>query len=173
MAYNGSESLLVALRRETRFGSVKALTNKRSETVKEAMVDMQLPLRGVWRFHSDEGRESLGAVENWLGEHTVLHTTTGAYDLNANRLIEESVGARKRGIRCLLHQTDAPVSLWPDAAQSQRKPTITANEQYLDRTTRWNRSCSKDVPFRDKLDATCCRERNQARGHPGVVWHLQ
>ena len=57
------------------------------------MVDMQLLLRGVWRFHSDEG----------LREHAVLHTTTGAYDPNANSLIEESVGARKRGIRCLLH----------------------------------------------------------------------
>ena len=50
MAYNGSEYLPVALRRETRFGFVKALTNKRSETVKEAIVDMQLLLRGVWAF---------------------------------------------------------------------------------------------------------------------------
>ena len=111
-------ALLVALRRETRFGFVKALSNKRSETVKEAMVDMQLLLRGVWRFHSDEGREFMGAVDNWLRERTVLHTTTGAYDPNANSLIEESVGARKRGIRCLLHQANAPVSLWPDAKRS-------------------------------------------------------
>ena len=50
VAHNGSEYLLVALRRETHFGFVKALTNKRSETVKEAMVDMQLLLREVWRF---------------------------------------------------------------------------------------------------------------------------
>ena len=71
MALIGSEYLLVALRRETRCGFVKALTNKRSETVKEAMVDMQLLLRGVWRFHSDEGREFMGAVESWLREHTV------------------------------------------------------------------------------------------------------
>ena len=81
------------------------------------MVDMQLLLRGVWRFHSDEGREFMGAVDNWLREHTVLHTTTGAYDPNANSLIEESVGARKHGIRCLLHQANAPVSLRPDAAE--------------------------------------------------------
>ena len=47
MAHDGSEYLMVALRRETRFGFVKALTNKRSETVKEAMVGMQLLLRGV------------------------------------------------------------------------------------------------------------------------------
>ena len=89
MAHNGSEYLLVALRRETRFGFVKALTNKRSETVKEAMVDMQLLLRGAWRFHGDEGREFMGAADSWLREHTVLHTTTGAYDPNANSLIEE------------------------------------------------------------------------------------
>ena len=50
MAYNGSEYLLVALRRETRFGFVKALSNKRSETINDAMIDTQLLLRGVWRF---------------------------------------------------------------------------------------------------------------------------
>ena len=87
------------------------------------MVDMQLLLRGVWRFHSDEGREFMGAVDDWLREHTVLHTTAGAYDPNANSLIEESVGARKRGIRCLLHPANVPVSLWQDAAEH-------ANEVY-------------------------------------------
>ena len=49
MAYNGSEYLLVALRRETRFGCVRALMNKRSETIKDAMIDMQFLLRGVWQ----------------------------------------------------------------------------------------------------------------------------
>ena len=95
-----NEYLLVALRRETRFGFVRALMNKRSETIKDAMIDMQLLLRGVWRFHGDEGREFMGPVDDWLREHTVLHTTTGAFDPNANSLVEESVGARKRGIRC-------------------------------------------------------------------------
>ena len=73
MAYNGSEYLLVALRRETRFGFVRALMNKRSETIKDAMIDMRLLLRGVWRFHRDEVREFMGAVDEWLREHTVLH----------------------------------------------------------------------------------------------------
>ena len=108
MAYNGSEYLLVALCRETRFGFVKALANKRGQTIKVAMIDMQLLLfRGVGRFHSDEGREFMGAVDRRLREHTVLHTTTGACDPNANSLVEESVGAGKRGIRCLLHQANA------------------------------------------------------------------
>ena len=55
VAHNRSEYLLVALRRETRFGFVKTLANKRSETIKDAMIDMQFLLRDVW-FHSDEGR---------------------------------------------------------------------------------------------------------------------
>ena len=57
----------------------------------------------------------MGAVDDWLREHAVLHTTTGAYDPNAHNLVEESVGARKRGIRCLLHQANASVCLWPVA----------------------------------------------------------
>ena len=39
----------------------------------------------------------MGAIDDWLREHT----TTGAYDPNANSLVEESVGARKRGLRCV------------------------------------------------------------------------
>ena len=50
VAYNGSECLLVALRRETRFGCVNALANKRRETIKDAMIDMQLLLRGSLAF---------------------------------------------------------------------------------------------------------------------------
>ena len=46
----------------------------------------------------------MGTVDNWLREHAVLHITTGAYDPNANSLVKESVGVRKRGIRRLLHQ---------------------------------------------------------------------
>ena len=36
----------------------------------------------------------MGAVDNWPREHAVLHTTTGAYDPNANSLVEESVSRR-------------------------------------------------------------------------------
>ena len=117
MAYNGSEYLLVALRRETRFGFVKALANKRSETIKDAMIDMPLLLRGVWHFYRNEQQYFMGEVDDCLREHTVLHTTSGAYDPNANSLIEESVGAGKRGVRCLLHQANALVCLWRDAAE--------------------------------------------------------
>ena len=61
----------------------------------------------------------MGAVDNMLREHAVLHTTAGACDPNTHSLVEESVGARKRGIRCLLHQANAPVCLWPDAAERE------------------------------------------------------
>ena len=63
----------------------------------------------------------MGAIDYWPRERTVLHTTNGAYDPNANSLVEESVGARKRGIRCLLHQGSAPVCLWPDAAEHAKE----------------------------------------------------
>ena len=121
MAPNGSEYLSVALRREPRFGFVKALANKRGDTIQDAMVDMQLLLRGVRRFHSDEGREFMGAGDDLLREHSVLHTTTGAHDPNANSLVEESVGARKRGIQCHLHLANAPVCLWPAAAEHAKR----------------------------------------------------
>ena len=45
MAYNESEYLLVAERREKCFDFAKSLANKRSETIKDAMVDVQLFLR--------------------------------------------------------------------------------------------------------------------------------
>ena len=73
MAYNGSESLLVALRRKTRYCFVKALPHKRSDTVNEATADMQSTLRGVWRFHSDEGHEFTVTVGYWLRAHVSPH----------------------------------------------------------------------------------------------------
>ena len=83
------------------FRLVKALTNKSSETIKDAMIDMQLLLRGVWRFHSNEGREFMGAPDDWLRTHSAFY--------HDNSLVEESVGAWQRGIRCLLHQANALV----------------------------------------------------------------
>ena len=137
--------------------------NKRSETVKEAMIDMLLLLRWVWRFHSDEGREFM--VDDWLREHTVLHTTSGASGPNAKSLVEESVGARKRGIRCLLHQANAPVCLWPDAAEhaneiyNRSKRTVPGQNDVvepivLERRAVWGQAESDLLP----------RERDQVRG---------
>ena len=68
---SGSEYPLAALRSETRYGFVRALSNKRSEIIREAMVDMPLLLRRSCRFHSDERRMFMGGVNNWLSEHAV------------------------------------------------------------------------------------------------------
>ena len=100
--------LLIALRRGTRFGFVKASANKRSETIKDAMAG--------GRIHSGEGREFMGVVGDWLREDAVLHTTTGAYDPNANSLKRVLVLGNVV-CRCLLHQANASVCLWPDAAE--------------------------------------------------------
>ena len=78
----------------------------------------------------------MGAVDDWLREHTILHTTTGAYDPNANSLVEESVGARKRDIRCLLHQANAPECLCLAAAEYANEIyNHTTNDQCLARAT--------------------------------------
>ena len=58
---------MFVLRRETRCHSNEA------RELEKAMLDMQLLLRGVWRFHSDEGREFMCAVE--LAEKNVLSFT--------------------------------------------------------------------------------------------------
>ena len=162
-AYNGSEYLLVALRRETRFRFVKALANKRSETIKDAMVDMQL-LRGVWRFHSDEGREFMGTVDDWQREHAVLHTTT----IQTRAVLSKTVlgivvfdgvfCAERCACACGVMQRN-----------TQTKSTTTASDQCLDRATWRNRSCWRDVLSRDNLNVICCQERSQVRGHSGVV----
>ena len=95
----------------------------------------------------------MGAVDDWLRERTVLHTTTGACDPNANSLVEESVGARKRGIRCLLHQPNAPVCLWADAAEQ-------ANGIYnhSKRTVPGQNNVVEPMVL-DKLNVTCCQKR--------------
>ena len=62
------------------------------------MVDMQLLLSGLWRFHGNDGRECVGRRRRLAGEHAVLHNTASPDDPNANSLVEETVGARQRGI---------------------------------------------------------------------------
>ena len=122
------------------------------------MVDMQLLLSGHWRFHCNDGRESEWRSRRLAGEHAVLHSTASPDDPNANKTVEETVGARQRGIRCLLHQPNA-----------QR----TTHDWYLDNTTHWNRSCSSGVPCRDKPNVLHYKEKQQVRGNLGVVWRSQ
>ena len=55
----------------------------------------------------------------------------------------------------------------------QTKSTTTASEQVLGQNDVVE--CWRDAPFRDKLNVTCCRERerDQVRDLPGVVWRLR
>ena len=173
MAHNRSEYLMVAVRRETRFGFVKELLNKRSETIREAMVDMRLLLRGIWRFHSDEGREFMGVVDDWLTEHAVLHTTPGAYDPNAESFVKKVVVLEivVFGVSCIKRTHLCVCGL--TRRNTLTKSLTTANHRYLDKTTWWNRSCWSGVPLRDKLNMICCREKSLVHGHRWVVWRLQ
>ena len=142
MTYNGVVYLMFVLRRETRFGFVKALSFKRSERIREAMLDMQSLLRGVWRFHGDEGREFMGAVE--LAEKNVLSFTP-----QPTPTIETRTVSSKKvlfDVFCI-KQTHLCVRGLMQR-NTQTKSSTTANDWYLDRTTKWNRSCCSGVPFR-------------------------
>ena len=99
------------------------------------MVDMQLLLRGVLRFQRDEGREFMGAVDDWLSEHAVFHTIPSAYDPNANSFIEESVGARNVvfGVSCIKRTHLSVCGLMRQ--NKQMNSITTANDRYLDKTT--------------------------------------
>ena len=77
----------------------------------------------------------MGAVDDRLREHTVLHTTTGASDSNANSLVEESVGAWNEvfEMSCTKQMRLCDCGLMQ--RNTQTKSTTTANDQCLDRGT--------------------------------------
>ena len=115
----------------------------------------------------------LGAVDDWLREHTVLHTTTGACDPNENSLVEESVGARKRGVRCLLHQAKAPVCLWPDAAEHANEVYNHSKRPVLGQSEVLEPIVAERHAFSGQAECDLLPRENPFRGHPGVVWHLR
>ena len=63
----------------------------------------------------------MGVVDSLLNEHIVLHTTSGAYDPKSKSLVQGSVGSRKRGTRCVLHQADALVHCGHTQQNTQMK----------------------------------------------------
>ena len=87
-AVAGEKYLLVMVKRDTRLVLCAPLKNKTSNGIKDAVVDFKLELKGVWRFHSDKGKEFLGEMDKWMRDHLVVHTTTAGYESQANGIAE-------------------------------------------------------------------------------------
>ena len=90
---------------------------KRSETIKDAMIDMQLLLRGVWRFHSDEGQEFMGAVDDWLREHTQSFTLRLEPMIRARTVLSKRVLALENVVFDVSCTKRMHLCVWPDAAE--------------------------------------------------------
>ena len=85
--------------------------------MKEATIDLKIDMRHIWRFHSDRGKEFMGALDEWLRDQCIVHTTTPGYDSAANGIAQRAIQEITQGIRCLLHQAGAPRELWAEAAR--------------------------------------------------------
>ena len=109
-------------------------------------------------FHNDEGLDFTGAIDSWW--RVLSQPAVDAYDSNS----------RKRVTRCLMHQTNAPVTLWPDAAEH-------ADATY--NHSNWPIPGSRDVVERivwerrafvcARRRVICCFEKNQTRGHLALL----
>ena len=92
-------------------------------------------------------------VDDWLRE-PVWEPAIQTQTVLSNRVF----GGRKRGFRCLLHHANAPVCVCGLMQRNtQTKCTTTANDQCLERRA-----------FSGQAEC-CCQDRDQVRGHPGVV----
>ena len=87
----------------------------------------------------------MGVIDSWLKEQRVLHTPSGAYGPNAKSLVQASVGSRKRGTRCVLHQADALVRCGHTQQNTQMKYTTSANGRAQNNARSWNQSFLRDV----------------------------
>ena len=118
----------VALRRKTRFGFAKALAHMRSEQ-SERWWTCSCCCVVVWPFQSDEGRDWVGAVDNWLWEHT----TTGACDPNSTVWPKGVLvrGSVEHDVSCLrkTHQSACGLKL----KNTETKFIIPLNGRPLDR----------------------------------------
>ena len=103
--------------RDTRMVFTAALKGKTAHGIKEAMTDFKLTLKGIWRFHSDRGKEFMGEMDNRMRENLIVHTTMAGYDSQANGIAERAIEELTQGTRSLLHQAGAPRSLWAEAAK--------------------------------------------------------
>ena len=119
----------------------------------------------------DEGREFMGAVDDW---NTLSFTPQLELTIQTRTVLLKRVSVLGNvvfDVFCTKQMRLRVCGLMQ--RNTQTKSATTASDQCLDRATWWNRSCWRDVLSRDKLNAICCQERNQVRGHPGIVWRLR
>ena len=88
-------------------------------------------------------------------------------------LSKKSVGARKRGVRCLSHQANALVCSWPDAAEhanevyNHSKRPVPGQHDVVEPIVLERRASS------GQTECDLLPRESQVRGHPGVVWRLR
>ena len=82
-------------------------------------------------FHNDEGREFVGAVDDWLIGHAQSLTHDWGLRFECEQFTRRKCGVLENVVfRCLGHQANAPVCLWLDTAEqvnevyNQRKRTM-------------------------------------------------
>ena len=110
-------------RREPRVEVLKLgipLRGKSKEDVMAGIIELYLQLRvdgyPVHTIHTDRGREFTNAkLTAWMRSRTILHSTNGGEDPQANGRVEQAVGEVKRHLRRLLHSAGLDASWWPMA----------------------------------------------------------
>ena len=118
--------------------------------------------------HSTATKDVTGWVLSTIGCGTTLSFTPHrAPAIRTPQFGQECVCSRKRGTRCLLPQENAPVSLWPEAAEHAnevdnptKRPTYGQNE----------RLCWSDTPSPVKPTVIFRREKTKFAATVGTVW---
>ena len=109
--------MMVVVKKDTKLIFVGVLPTKESTVVLERIKEFRHKLVGLWRHHSDGGREVLGAITDYFFEDGVVQTTTGGYGPQANSLAEAAIGVVWRGVRSMLHHSGLWYEMWDDAAE--------------------------------------------------------
>ena len=113
--------LMVVIKKDTKLLFIGVLPNKESTTLVDRIKEFLNKLVGLWRHHSDGGKEVLGALMDYFFKDGVVQTTTGGYDPTANGLAETMVGLTWKAVRSMLHHIGLWYEMWDDAAERTPK----------------------------------------------------
>ena len=130
-------------------------TGKSTESVMSGVIELYLQLRvdgfPVHTIHTDRGREFTNQrLRTWMRSRTIVQSTTGGEDPQANGRVERAVGETKRRLRRLLHGAGFDACWWPmglrylmETERIRRKGESTKvpafGEKILVRKRIWNR----------------------------------